>query len=338
VVAINARAATRAQIGGVERLAREMAMRLPALRPDRYRVISPPPGLAHRAGHAWEQAVLPIQAARAAALYSPANLAPLRYPRNVVVIHDVAALRHPEAYSRPFVEYHRRVLPRLARDALCVITVSEFSRGDLIEALGASPERVAVIPEGVDERFLAGADPAAARARYGLTAEYALAVGTVSARKNLGSLAPAAQALAANGIELVIAGSDRGYLRGAAPGLRRLGYVDEELLPGLYAGAAALAMPSGYEGFGLPCLEAMACGTPVVAASRGALPETCGDAALLVDPADADGFAQALVAAATDEQLRSRLIAAGRSRAQAFTWGATARLTDELIGALVDGD
>jgi glycosyltransferase involved in cell wall biosynthesis len=335
VVAINARAAIRTQIGGVERLAREMAMWLPALRPDRYRVICPPRGLAHRAGHAWEQAVLPIQAAGAAALYSPANLAPLRHPRNVVVIHDVAALRHPEAYSRPFVEYHRRVLPRLVRGALRVITVSEFSRGDLVEALGASPEHVAVIPEGVDERFLAGPDPTAARTRYGLAGDYALAVGTVSARKNLGSLAPAARALAASGIELVIAGSDRGYLRGADPGLRRLGYVEEELLPGLYAGALALAMPSGYEGFGLPCLEAMACGTPVVAASRGALPETCGDAALLVDPADADGFAEALIAAATDEQLRSRLVAAGRSRAQAFTWARTAALTDELIGTIL---
>src|SRR5438105_8060440 len=87
-VAINARAAVRAEIGGVERLAREMARRLPALRPDRYRVIRPPAGLAHRAGHAWEQAVLPAQAGRAAALYSPANLAPVRYQRNILVIHD----------------------------------------------------------------------------------------------------------------------------------------------------------------------------------------------------------------------------------------------------------
>lgn len=338
LVAINARAAIRAQIGGVERLAREMAMRLPALRPDRYRVIAPPRGLAHRAGHAWEQTLLPIQTGRASVLYSPANLAPLRHPRNVVVIHDVAALRHPEAYSLPFVEYHRRLLPRLVRGALQLVTVSEFSRRELVEMVGASPERVAVIPEGVDERFLADHDSMAVRARYGLAGPYALAVGTVSTRKNLGALAPAARALATSGIELVIAGSDRGYLRGADPGLRRLGYVDEELLPGLYAGALALAMPSRYEGFGLPCLEAMACGTPVVAASRAALPETCGDAALFVDPADGDSFAQAMVAAATDEPLRSRLIGAGRSRASMFTWARTARLTDELIDSLVRSD
>jgi len=335
VVAINARAAVRAEIGGVERLAREMARRLPALRPDRYRVIRPAARLAHRAGHAWEQAVLPLQAGRAAALYSPANLAPVRYRRNVVVIHDVAAFRHPEAYSRAYVEYQRRLLPRLAREATALITVSEFSRADLIEALGAPPTRVTVIPEGVDERFFAQPDPNAAAARYGLTGPYALAVGTASARKNLQALDQAARGLRERGIELVLAGSDRGYLRGSDGPLRRLGYVDDELLPGLYAGAVALAMPSGYEGFGLPCLEAMAAGTPVVAAAAGALPETCGDAAVLVEPSDARGFADALMAAACEEQVRTRLIEAGRRRAAEFSWTRTAKLTDALIGEVI---
>jgi glycosyltransferase involved in cell wall biosynthesis len=335
VVAINARAAVRAEIGGVERLAREMARRLPALRPDRYRVIRPAARLAHRAGHAWEQAVLPLQAGRAAALYSPANLAPVRYRRNVLVIHDVAALRHPEAYSRPYVEYHRRVLPRLAREASALITVSEFSRAELIEVLGVLATRVTVIPEGVDERFFAQADPNAAAARYGLGGPYALAVGTASARKNLQALDQAARSLHERGIELVLAGSDRGYLRGSDGRLRRLGYVDDQLLPELYAGAVALAMPSAYEGFGLPCLEAMAAGTPVVAAQAGALPETCGNAALLVDPRDAAGFADALTTAASDEQVRVRLIEAGRRRAAEFSWTRTAKLTDALIGDVI---
>jgi glycosyltransferase involved in cell wall biosynthesis len=334
-VAINARAAVREQIGGVERLAREMAVRLPALRPERYRVIKPPSALAHRAGHGWEQLALPGLAWRCALVYSPANLAPALSGRNVVVIHDVAALRYPQAYSRPYVEYQRRLLPALARRARLLITVSEFSRHELVEVLNVAPERIKVIPEGVDERMFAEPDTSGIAEGWELRGPYVLAVGTVSARKNLLLLDIAARALGHRGIELVLAGSDRGYLRGSEVGLRRLGYIPEDQLPAIYAGARAIAMPSRYEGFGLPCLEAMACGVPVVAASAGALPETVGDAALLADPDDADAFAEALVAAACDETLRRQLIAAGRRRAAMFPWRATAQLTDAAIGELL---
>jgi glycosyltransferase involved in cell wall biosynthesis len=335
-IAINARAAVRSEIGGVERLAREMARRLPALRPDRYRVIRPPAGLAHRAGHAWEQLVLPARAAGCALLYSPANLAPVLYRRNVVVIPDAAALRHPEAFSRVFVEYQRRVLPSLARGARLLITLSEFARAELIEVLGAAPERVAVIPGGVDERFFADPDPGPAAERHRLAGPYVLAVGTMSSRKNLGVLEPAAAALSERGIDLVLAGSDRGYLRGPGAGLRRLGYVADEHLPGLYAGARAFVMPSTYEGFGLPCLEAMASGTPVVAADAGALTETCGDSALLADPREPVEFAEALVAAASDDAVRETLVQAGRRRAASFPWSRAAALTDAALAGLIE--
>jgi glycosyltransferase involved in cell wall biosynthesis len=330
-VAINARAAVREQIGGVERLAREMAVRLPALRPDRYRVIRPPRALAHGAGHAWEQALLPAGASGCALIYSPANLAPVLSRRNVVVIHDVAAIRHPEAYSRAYVSYQRLMLPAIARHARRVITVSEFSKRELVAVLGAAPERIAVVPEGVEERFRRDADPTGAIRRYGLEKPYALVVGTVSARKNLAALTSAARALRERGAELVLAGSERAYLRAGEVPIRRLGYVPDDELPGLYAGAQALAMPSVHEGFGLPCLEAMACGTPVVAAAAGALPETVGDAGLLVDGADPEAFATALLAAALDETTRSRLIEAGLRRAAEFSWDRTAELTDATI-------
>lgn len=335
MVAINARAAARTQVGGVERLAREMVRHLPARWPLRYRVIRPPAALAHRVGHGWEQLVLPLQAAGCRLLYSPANLAPVCSSRNVVVIHDVAALRYPDAYSRTYVSYQKAILPILARRARMLITVSEFSRDELIDALGASSARIRVIPEGVDERFAEAADPARAAGAYGLTRPYVLVVATASERKNLGVLERAAKALSERGVDLVLAGSGRPYMRAGALPLRRLGYVRDEDLPGLYAGALALAMPSRYEGFGLPCLEAMACGAPVVAAAAGALPETVGDAALLVDPSDADGFAQALLAAAGEADVRERLIAAGRSRVESFTWTRTAELTDAVIGELL---
>jgi glycosyltransferase involved in cell wall biosynthesis len=334
-VAINARAAVRPQIGGVERLAREMAVRLPALRPDRYRVIRPPSSLAYAAGHAWEQVVLPARAARSALIYSPANLAPLASRRNVVVIHDVAALRRPQAYSRPYVAYQRAVLPALARRARLVITVSEFSKRELVEVLGASPEQIVVVPEGVGERFHPGVPRTWVEVHYGLSAPYALVVGTVSERKNLAVLATAARALRERGIELVLAGSDRAYLRASEVPLRRLGYVPDDHLPALYAGARALAMPSLYEGFGLPCLEAMACEVPVVAAAAGALPETVGDAGLLIEAGDPDSFASALIEAACDEETRGRLVEAGRRRAAKFTWARSAALTDATIGRLL---
>src|SRR5215213_6958594 len=304
-VAINARAAVRAEIGGVERVAREMVARLPR---ERYRVATPPPLMP---GQLWEQLVLPLT--KAELIYSPANLAPVVSRRNVVVIHDVAALRHPEWYSKPYVAYHRAVLPTIAKRARLVITVSEFSRREIQEVLGVDAH---VIPNGVDERF-----------KPGPKKDYALVVGTKIARKNLAALSETAAAL---GMELVAAGSARRYMKGETTSIRELGYVPDEELPALYAGARVLLMPSLYEGFGLPCLEAMASGTPVVAANRGALPETCADAALVVEPED---FADAALAAVTTEN--ERLIQAGLERAARFTWERTARETDQAIEALL---
>jgi glycosyltransferase involved in cell wall biosynthesis len=209
------------------------------------------------------------------------------------------------------------LLPAIAKRARLVITVSEFSRREIQDVLGVD---ATVIPNGVDERFKPGE----------AKGDYALVVATKIARKNLAALKEAAAALRDLGIELVAAGSSRGYMKAEATNIRELGYVPDDQLPALYAGARVLLMPSLYEGFGLPCLEAMASGTPVVASNNSALPETCGDAALLVEPGD---FAEAAVKAVTTEAARLR--GAGLARAARFTWERTARATDQAIGGLL---
>jgi len=330
VIAIDARAAARPELGGVERWARELAARLPALRPGRYEVMRPPAALVHRAGHAWEQVVLPLRAARARALLCPANLAPVAHPRTVVVLHDAAPLRHPGWYSPAYAAWQRRLLPLVARRARQVITVSAFSRDELVELLGL--DGVRVVPGGVDPAFSPGADAGRARAALGLGRPYVLCVASRTARKNLAALVPAAEALAADGVQVVVAGGHRPQFaaEGGLEALRLLGPVPDALLPGLYAGAEAFALPSLYEGFGLPVLEAMATGTPVVAADTAALPETCGGAARLVAP-DGEAVRAALVDLLGDARERERLRAAGLARAAGFSWDATARAVDALL-------
>ena len=333
-VAINARAAVRTEIGGVERVARELAVHLPALRPERYHVIAPRPALAYGRGHAWEQLALPALARGSRLILSPANFAPVASGRSVVFIHDVAPFLG-DWYSPTYSRWHRVLAPLIARRARLVLTISQVSRDQIVRHLGVDESDVAVVPLGVDDRFRDPAGADAVRDRYDLTRPYVLALGTDLPRKNLALLDRLAPELGEHGLDVVLAGSTRPYMPAGSYRARSLGYVAEQDLPGLYAGAAVLAMPSLHEGLGLPVLEAMAAGTPVVSSDRGALPETCGDAAVLVDPGDQQAFGAALVRAALDGGEHERLAAAGRERAAGFTWRRTAERVDALLEPLI---
>jgi glycosyltransferase involved in cell wall biosynthesis len=221
----------------------------------------------------------------------------------VVTVHDLAVLRHPGTFNQWTRRYSRLVVPRVARSARRLIAVSEFTRREIVELLHVPEERISVIPNAVDSRF--SPDGPAAEG------DYVLAVGTLEPRKNLAAAQQAARRL---GMELRVVG-ERGW--GGVDVDGWLGRVSDERLAELYRGARCLVYPSLYEGFGIPVLEAMACGTPVVTSAGGATEEVAGGAAVLVDPRDPASIAEGIEqAAARREELRAR----GLARARGFTW------------------
>jgi glycosyltransferase involved in cell wall biosynthesis len=235
----------------------------------------------------------------------------------VVTVHDLAVLRHPETFNRWTRTYSRRALPRVARAATRLIAVSEFTKRELLELLDVPEEKVRVIPNAVGEPFTAEGEAA--------EGDYVLAVSTLEPRKNLSRLVEGHERARLNGLPLLVAGAAGwGDVRVDGSGVRWLGEVGDEELARLYRGARCVAYVSLYEGFGLPVLEAMACGTPVVAARTAALEEVAGDAAVLVDPLDPDAIAAGLNEAIDRrEDLRER----GLERARAFDWSDVARET-----------
>jgi len=288
----------------------------------------------------WWHQIGVTQAARragAALVHLPAGLGPVqsRLPM-VVTIHDTIVLRFPHLFRPWHRHYTRIVLPRLARAAAAVITGSETTRATLVEDLRVPLDRITVVPYGVDALFgpvSAESDEArAVVARYQLPAEFVLTVGAVEPRKNLTRIMDAVHRLrehhATAAITLVHAGPE-GWLSDDVPrdATRFLGYVPAADLRVLYGLARVLVYPSLWEGFGLPVLEAMACGCPVVTSSVSALPEVAGGAALLVDPTEVEELGAAIERVWTDESLWRELSARGRERARTFTWERTAQAT-----------
>lgn len=289
-----------------------------------------------RGGQAWEQIDLP-RAAKGGFLVNLGNTAPVMAgARQAVVIHDAGAFDTPESYSFAFRNWYRLLQKRLARGGARLLTVSEFSRGRIAAALGVDAAAIGVLPEGGEHILRVPADDAVL-AKLGLEpGRYALVVGNPAAHKNLSALTAAAEALGRHGLVLAVAGAaDPAVFRAgggvAAAAARVLGRVSDGELRALYAQALCLVFPSRYEGFGLPPLEAMTCGCPVVAARAGAVPEVCGEAALWFDPAQPATLRDALLRLITEPGLRDTLRAAGLARARLFTWERAARELLALI-------
>jgi glycosyltransferase involved in cell wall biosynthesis len=271
----------------------------------------------------WYLAALPAKAKRDRldVLHCPTHRAPARSAVPLVVtFHDLAVLRHPETFNRWTRTYSRLALPRVAKAARRLIAVSEFTKRELIDLLDVPEEKMRVIPNAVGPPFEAQGEAAAG--------DYVLAVSTLEPRKNLPRLVEAYRRAHLNGLELLVAGAPGwGDVHVEGDGIRLLGEVQDDELARLYRGARCVAYVSLYEGFGLPVLEAMACGAPVVAGRNDASEELAGSAAVLVDPLDPGAIAAGL-AEAIDRA--DELRALGLERARAFDWREVARATVEV--------
>ena len=259
---------------------------------------------------------------------------------SVFTLYDLAFRSYPETHTPLNRWFLTLMLPRFLRAANMVITISECTKRDAVRLYGLDEAKIRVIYGGVNPRFRP-ANPeviSAIRIRYSLPGRFITCVGTIEPRKNLTTLLEAYQALKSQGSDhkLVIVGKKGWLYKGFFRRLRELGlegevifpgFVPDEDLPALYSAATLFVFPSLYEGFGLPPLEAMACGTPVITSNTSSLPEVVGGAGILIDPHDVGGLVEAMGRVLTDEPLRAEMRVKGMERARGFTWEKTARET-----------
>ena len=298
----------------------------------------------------WQRARIPLPVGiftGAVDLYHATDFVlPPTSARSLLTVHDLSFVRVPETASPRLKAYLDVVVPRSVRRANHILADSQATKDDLIALYDTPPEKITVLLSGVDARFHRVDDPSI-RQKYKIgTRPYIFSVGTIQPRKNYARLIHALAALRSRGndLDLVIAGG-RGWLEDPIYAAIRdvhvedhvhfIGFADDADLPALYTAATITALPSLYEGFGIPVLESMACGTPVLTSNVSSLPEVAGDAALTVDPTDLDVIVASLQRLIDDTALRSSLIAKGLSRAQTFTWDRSAQQLRQIYAQLL---
>ncbi|KNZ70051.1 group 1 glycosyl transferase [Thermincola ferriacetica] len=290
-------------------------------------------------GHAWEQLELPLYS-RGGLLINLCNTGPLLKDSQVVTIHDAGVFAFPEAYSFAFRVWYRILFKELGKRARKIITVSSFSKNELIRFCGIDPEKIEVIYEGKEQVFSVAPDYSILE-KFDAEKPFILAVSSLSPHKNFQAVVRAIELLGHTGFQFVIAGgvNPKVFKSSAEPlpgGVIHLGYVSDGQLWALYEKAACFVYPSFYEGFGLPPLEAMACGCPVIVSEVASLPEICGDAALYCNPHSASDIADKVKQVMNNAGLRQRLRQKGLERVKMFTWLECARKTFELIKTVLN--
>jgi glycosyltransferase involved in cell wall biosynthesis len=359
--AINARF-TAKRTTGVQRSAYEIVSRLLSDDPGRYTLVAPKYGTGSdpslpierrgyiRYGHLWEQIELPRivrSMGSDVVLYTPETSGPLAVGQQVMTVHDLFAVENPEWFSRAFSAWYRWLMPRLVKRVTYILANSEYTRERLLERFGPSEDKVVLCPFAQSERFAPTSEGEVERFRgeQGLPERYLLSIGSIEPRKNLATLAAAWKQTMARGegVELVIAGgvnrtifntSGSGADALRDPTIRLLGFFPDDRLPLLYQGAQAFAFPSLAEGFGLPILEAMACGTPVICSDVTAMPETAGGAARLVPPRETEAWVEAIDSVLSGDQIRQRMRSDGLKRAASFSWSRTAETVRTTLEAV----
>jgi len=280
-------------------------------------------------GHAWDQLVLPFHAG--AGVLSLGNFGPALARHHIVCIHDANTFIQPESYSRVFGLAYRTLLPLIGSRASRVATVSQFSADMLVEYGVCRREKIFIAPNGHEHALRWDTGRAQIPLLNALKRPYVLLLGSTAKHKNVNVILEQAQGLDAAGIDTVVVGGASSIFSAGASDYQRsnihhAGYVSDDDLAALYQGALCLAFPSKTEGFGIPSLEAMARGCPVISSNAASLVEVGGDAVIYVDPRHGDGWRDAIVALSQNEALRRSMSVQGRKRAAAFSWTRSAQL------------